>query len=161
MPRIRTALRQAICILALSAVLGFTINAVRQDGVPVLQARSVVEVSDANGTIALKDALVLSMSGRALFLDARSHWEYEQGHIRGALPAPPEDFEYSLEQYRDEIEAAENIITYCDGELCKLSHELAARLKDAGFESVYVLENGWTMWNNEGLPTESGQAPAE
>ncbi len=162
MLRFRTALRQAFIILTLSAVLGFTFNALRPNGLPVLQAQqSMVEVSEAEGTIALKDALVLSMSGRALFLDARSHWEYEQGHIQGALPAPPEDFEYTLELYRPKLEAAENIITYCDGELCELSHELAAKLRDAGLANVYVLKNGWTLWQNEGLPTQSGQAPSE
>lgn len=162
MHRLRTALRQTIFILVLSAAVAFTVNALRPGGLPVLQAKeSMVQVSDANGTIALKDALVLSMSGRALFLDARSDWEYENGHIQNALPIPPDEFDYALELYRPRLDKAQNLITYCDGELCELSNKLADKLRSAGFANVYVLKNGWTLWNNEGLPTEKGPAPAE
>jgi len=49
------------------------------------------------------------------------------------------------------------IITYCDGETCNLSHDLALFLKDMGFAHVNVLVNGWTLWIEKGLPTQEGE----
>jgi rhodanese-related sulfurtransferase len=48
------------------------------------------------------------------------------------------------------------IVTYCDGVKCELSHNLALFLRDAGFLNTRVLVNGWTLWQQAGLPTESG-----
>jgi 3-mercaptopyruvate sulfurtransferase SseA len=56
----------------------------------------------------------------------------------------------------DRLEAAETLITYCDGESCDLSHELALFLRELGFQDVRVLVNGWTVWREAGLPAEGG-----
>jgi len=48
------------------------------------------------------------------------------------------------------------IITYCDGETCNLSHNLALFLLDMGFSNVRVLINGWTVWLEGNLPVEKG-----
>lgn len=53
----------------------------------------------------------------------------------------------------DRLDVAETIVTYCDGVSCELSHELALFLKEMGFENVRVLVNGWTVWQQAGLPT--------
>jgi 3-mercaptopyruvate sulfurtransferase SseA len=55
----------------------------------------------------------------------------------------------------DRLEGSGTIITYCDGESCELSHELALFLKEMGFANVRVLVNGWTVWQQAGLPTEA------
>jgi rhodanese-related sulfurtransferase len=49
------------------------------------------------------------------------------------------------------------IISYCDGETCNLSHDLALFLKDAGFLNVRVLVNGWTVWRESHFPVESSE----
>jgi 3-mercaptopyruvate sulfurtransferase SseA len=49
------------------------------------------------------------------------------------------------------------LITYCDGESCDLSHELALFLKEMGFENVRVLVNGWSVWQQAGLPFQTGE----
>lgn len=53
------------------------------------------------------------------------------------------------------------IVTYCDGETCELSHDLALFLRDAGFTNTRVLANGWTVWQQIGLPIESGTPTAQ
>ena len=45
----------------------------------------------------------------------------------------------------------------CDGETCELSHDLALFLRDAGFVNTRVLVNGWTLWQQAGLPMEAGE----
>ena len=49
------------------------------------------------------------------------------------------------------------VITYCDGETCELSMELAVFLRNAGYKNVKVLSNGWTVWKQNGLPVETGE----
>ncbi|TVM19259.1 rhodanese [Oceanidesulfovibrio indonesiensis] len=153
----RTAV-QASCILVVSALLALGVNAIRPDGLPVLHAgqESAVTFDEASGEIALKDAALLFMTNRAVFLDARSQFEYEAGHIQNSLSVPVEDFAYLFEEIEPQLQGKEAIITYCDGERCPLSHELADLLEEKGFDNVYVLKNGWTLWKNEGLPIETG-----
>ena len=38
------------------------------------------------------------------------------------------------------------LVTYCDGEACELSRDLADQLKAHGLKDVLVLKNGWTLW---------------
>jgi 3-mercaptopyruvate sulfurtransferase SseA len=47
-------------------------------------------------------------------------------------------------------------VTYCDGETCSLSEDLAKELMAMGYKQVKVLLNGWTRWNEAGLPVEKG-----
>lgn len=154
---IRNSIVQAIGILTLSTVLGLGVNILRQDGIPLVHAeKCVVQLDAANGEIALKDAAMLFLSKRAVFLDARSRMEFESGHIQGALEVPVEDFDDIIEEIVSRLKEAEVIITYCDGEQCHLSHDLAQLVKEQGFSNVYVLKNGWTLWRNERLPVEQG-----
>ena len=46
------------------------------------------------------------------------------------------------------------IITYCEGETCELSKELANALIETGFTHVRVLINGWSVWNQHRFPVE-------
>ena len=48
------------------------------------------------------------------------------------------------------------IITYCDGDTCNLSKDLALFLENLGFSKVRILVNGWTVWHDAGLPVETG-----
>jgi 3-mercaptopyruvate sulfurtransferase SseA len=47
------------------------------------------------------------------------------------------------------------IVTYCDGEACGPSHELAVALLGKGYPDVHVLLNGWTVWRQAGPPTSN------
>lgn len=158
---VRKTMIQALCILTWSAVLSLEVNLWRPNGLPLVQAaQSSVKLDQADGEITLKDAAMLFVTKRAVFLDARSQYEFTQGHIQGSLSLPPSEFPVLIKSVKPRLEGKEAIITYCDGERCPLSHELAAQLRAAGFKNVWVLKNGWTLWNNEKLPVEKGQAKA-
>jgi 3-mercaptopyruvate sulfurtransferase SseA len=47
------------------------------------------------------------------------------------------------------------VITYCDGDSCNLSKDLALFMENLGFSKVLVLVNGWTLWQDAGLPIET------
>ena len=153
MQTVTKVLLQTVCIITVSAALALWSNALRSDGLPLLHAEeSAVDLNNGADTISVKDAAMLFLSGRAVFLDARSRFEYQDGHIQGALSVPVEEFGFLFDELKPKLQGKDALITYCDGERCPLSHELAASLREAGFDNVRVLINGWTLWNREGLP---------
>ncbi len=150
-------LGQSLGLLALSALCAFGVNAARPDGLPLAQAApSAVQLSPASGEIALKDAVLLFLSGRAVFLDARSDYEYQLGHIQGALSLPPREFASQFQDVKPLLAGKDAVITYCDGANCPLGDALAKHLRAAGVRNVYVLTNGWSLWTAEKLPVAKG-----
>jgi len=148
---------QSFGIIAVSAILALGANALRPGGpVPVQAAQSVVQLSKAGGDIGIKDAALLFVTGRAVFLDARTQFEYELGHIRGALLLSPREFASQFQDIKPKLAGKEAVITYCDGELCPLGDSLAEHLRAAGIKNVYVLKNGWSLWQAEKLPVDKG-----
>ncbi|MDR3639735.1 MAG: rhodanese-like domain-containing protein [Humidesulfovibrio sp.] len=150
---------QSFGILALSVTLALVANALRPGGpAPVLAAPSAVQLDRSGGEIGIKDAALLFATGRAVFLDARSQYEYSLSHIQGSISLPPIEFASRFQDIKPQLVGKEAVITYCDGELCPLSHNLAKQLRDAGIKNVYVLKNGWSLWQAEKLPIAKGSA---
>lgn len=110
------------------------------------------------GEISLQDAARLFASGQAVFVDARDAGLFAEGHIEGALSLSPYSFVQDFPALEDSLRG-KTVVTYCDGERCTLSAELAELLRAQGLENVYELHNGWTLWLEQGLPTATGQNP--
>ncbi|MBA3010081.1 MAG: rhodanese-like domain-containing protein [Proteobacteria bacterium] len=91
----------------------------------------------------------------AHFFDARDKKSFEMGHIKEATNIPFQDIDNYFMEVAENIAPETLIITYCDGQACNLSHELALFLNDMGFTNVRVLVNGWTQWQQANLPIES------
>ena len=87
-------------------------------------------------------------------MDARPQSQYLEGHIRGALNLPWQEVDQYFMELADRLSDSEMIITYCDGESCDLSHELALFLKEMDYDNVRLLVNGWTVWQQADLPKE-------
>ena len=102
--------------------------------------------------ISLEDAAALFAEGRALFVDARDAQSYADGHIQGAISLPLMTFPQGLDEIRHGLDGM-TLITYCDGERCTLSSDLAEALRVEGVENVRELRNGWSLWQEHGLPT--------
>lgn len=157
---LKQAAWQVPLLVITACLIGIAVNNLRPDGLEFVgdwseQAR----FADAAGeslVIGLDEAGRLFEHQATLFLDARPQSQYAEGHIQGALSLPWQEADRYFTELADRLEGASTIITYCDGEHCDLSHELAIFLKAMGFENVRVLVNGWTVWNQAGLPTEVG-----
>ena len=147
-------------LVVTACAIGLAVNNLRPDGLaPVGDWSRQAHVADASGenlAIRLDAAADLFKRQAALFLDARSQSNYAQGHIRGALSLPWQEADRHFMGMIDRLGDASMIIIYCDGERCDLSLELALYLKKMDFDNVRVLVNGWTLWQQAGLPTESG-----
>lgn len=160
---IRQALWQLPVLLMLAGLIALSVNHWRKAPLPLIGDWSVAaRLTDQDGeslAITLNDAKQLFEKNAAKFLDARPQSQYSDGHIAGALCLPWQDVTTAFTDIATQLDENDNIITYCDGESCELSHDLALFLKDMGFANVRVLINGWTVWQNAGLPTKkTGEA---
>ena len=107
--------------------------------------------------IPLEEAEKLFFTHTAVFVDARSVEDYDKGRIQGARSLPWHDVDLNFIRVTEDLDLTTPIITYCDGDTCELSHDLALFLRDAGFANTRVLINGWTIWQQAGLPVEAGE----
>ncbi len=151
---------QSIAVLFISAIVGLLINAVRSDGLPLIgdwsTASQLTLDTGENIEISVQDARRLCLEGKALVLDARSPEDYQTGHIDGAVNLPCVSFDEYFQNISETLPEDKTLITYCDGETCNLSKELATTLIDLGFKDVKVLVNGWSVWVQNKFPTKSG-----
>jgi rhodanese-related sulfurtransferase len=158
--QIRKAVWQAPALIVFAAVTAILTNAWRSDGISLVGDWSVkARLSDISGdslVIPLELAAEQFATGSTLFLDARPESQYLDGHIQSAINLPWQKVDQYFVEMAGRIDGSEMIITYCDGESCELSHELALFLKEMGYENVRVLVNGWTVWQHAGLPAEIG-----
>ena len=81
-----------------------------------------------------------------IWLDAREPDEFAQDHIPGAVAFDPVDFDRNLGAMLEVWEPGRRLVVYCGSESCSTSREIAARLRDAGFENVFYLRGGWDAW---------------
>jgi rhodanese-related sulfurtransferase len=150
------AFRQGLLILIISAVVAVTVNRFRTEGISIIGDWSLeARMTTADGRlmiISLEEARKFFEMRGATFIDARHEEQYLEGHIEGALSLPWDSFDDYFVEIVDQLDPARPIITYCDGETCDLSHELALFLKDIGFDDSRVLVNGWSRWLKAGLP---------
>ena len=102
----------------------------------------------------VKTAKKIYDSGNALFVDARSRNNFDDGHIAGAVSFPVGQFDNLIDAFLDQHPINQPIVTYCSGRTCEDSHNLARLLKDFGFSDVKVFIDGFPGWEAEGYPIE-------
>lgn len=154
------ALRQGSAIVLLGAGLGLLVNQWRPDGLPLiadwsLKVQLAAVGQDESLLVSLEEARALFATRAAVFIDARAAEFHALEHIAGALNLPWEDFEARFQQVMANVPPETLIITYCDGESCALSKDLALALQGKGYPHVRVLPNGLSLWKDAGLPLES------
>ena len=161
-------LRDAILIAAIAAALGLAVNGIRSfaalGGLPLdtpwpdnrqrVELEFPLSYEEGDSLLTLEDAYNLYLDGEAIFLDARDPFEYEEGHIKGAVNLPFDWMEEYWEDVRPLLNPDKEIIAYCGGIDCELSLFLARDLKYQGFEKSYIFFRGWQIWNEAGLPVE-------
>jgi rhodanese-related sulfurtransferase len=156
---------QVPALVILSALAALSVNAFRTDRLPLVSDFSVAaRMTTATGErmdISLEEAEKLFFTHSVVFIDARSIEDYANGHIQGARSLPWHDVELNFMAVTADLDLLTPIVTYCDGETCELSHDLALFLRDAGFMNTRVLVNGWTIWQQVGLPVAIGTSSAQ
>ena len=96
--------------------------------------------------------------GDAVFVDARSAFAYEAGHIPGALHLPSHVSAARLREMLASYPSDSRVIAYCSGSGCQSSSTLAKRLVEESVrDEVYVLTGGWPTWQAAGFPVAVGE----
>lgn len=160
----RQASLQALALTIVSLATALAVNAWRTDRLTLVGDWSAsTRITTATGErmdISLGEAQKLFSSNTGVFIDARPTEDYSRGHIQGARSLPWREVDLKFFDVTRDLDLETPIVTYCDGETCELSHDLALFLREAGFTNARVLVNGWTIWQKSGLPVASGEPGA-
>ena len=152
---------QAVAVIIAASAIGFFVNYFRDDGLNIkkdwsVKARMTTD-SGESLIIPLKQAEKIFAENKAVFIDAWSQEDYSRSHIKGALSLPMHEIDEKFMDISQKLPRDKLIVTYCDGETCSLSHDLAEFLLSAGFNRVKVLINGLTVWKKADMPLESNE----
>jgi rhodanese-related sulfurtransferase len=160
----RTAMRalwQGGVIVLVAIAVGLLVNQVRPARLALVADWSpktrLTTGAGISLEVPLEAAEALFFARMALFLDARSPELYAEGHIQGAVNLPWDAFEATFPQVMAGVPHDTTVVTYCDGETCGLSKDLAFALLQQGYFNVRVLVNGWTLWQQSNLPVENSE----
>jgi rhodanese-related sulfurtransferase len=162
-PRGLLALWQSGAILLLAVISGLLTNQWRPDRLPLMASYAPenpsVQTAENGLRISVEEAQGLFFARAALFVDTRPREFYELGHIQDARSLPLEDFDKRFKTVLGDVGPDIFIVTYCDGESCHSSKLVALELLEKGCMKVHVLENGWTLWQQQHLPVAVGPGP--
>lgn len=157
--------REVIILLGISIIAAFLVNYYSPKGIALMgqwkesqgiisaKAKDVIlftewEIED------IKIAKQIFDSGKAIFVDARSMLNFEEGHIKGAVSLPVGQFDLMIEEFKQKYARSQPIVTYCSGRTCDDSHHLAQLLFEHGFDNILVFIDGYPVWEAEGYPIE-------
>ncbi|MFN7135608.1 MAG: rhodanese-like domain-containing protein [Myxococcales bacterium] len=87
-----------------------------------------------------------------MFIDARDdfHWGSSERKLPGAVRVPVR----AAEDVLSRLEVKEPVVVYCSTAREDFSSRVAARLKDLGFDNVYLLKGGFEAWEDAEGPDE-------
>lgn len=88
-------------------------------------------------------------SGKMQLLDVRPKDEFQAGHLPKAISIPLEQLETMI----DKLPRDREIIAYCRGPHCVLSHKAVQRLRALGYH-VRRFDEGFPEWKAAGLPIQ-------
>jgi rhodanese-related sulfurtransferase len=113
-----------------------------------------------SGTLSRIDVTTLfplQQAGSVLVFDARPGFVAAFGKIPGAISWPRGDFDARLPQHEPAIRAAAKagkpVVFYCTDAACPDARAMAERLAARGHD-VSILDGGYAIWKEAGLPTE-------
>lgn len=105
---------------------------------------------DDTTAVGREELLRRATAGEVTVLDVRSRDEFAAGHIPGAVGIPLDE----LSQRLTELPRDAEIVAYCRGEYCVLSHDAVRLLTGQGFRARRLVD-GLLEWRVAGLPLEA------
>ena len=157
----RQAFREAGMLLFFATALGFLYTAATGKGLfadpasasSVEPAKTATPLTGDHAPvlISLDEARNLFESGEVLFIDSRHEFDFQLGHISGAVNIPLKE----IENKKDSLSSVPKdrlLIVYCDGAECNSSIELSSKLFQSGYSNVRIFFGGWREWEAARLP---------
>ncbi len=163
--KLRQTLKEIGFIVGLSLITAFITNYFSPSGIALVGQwdiqRGVISAQTQNNGIrsdleihSVKLAKQIFDEERAIFIDARSHQHFEDGHIPNAISLPIGKFDEMIESFLNNYPLSQPIITYCSGRTCEDSHRLSQFLLEFGYTNVKIFIDGFPGWLAEGYPVE-------
>ena len=156
MIRFKQALREAGILVLIAGALGLIYTSATEKGLFARSPKAVGSLrfdAPAPSMISREEARVLFDSSSAVFVDARHDFDYNLGHIKGAISVPLKDYDLK-KGVLNGIPKNRIIIAYCDGAECNSSIELSVKLMKDGYRNVKIFFGGWREWVDANLPIE-------
>jgi rhodanese-related sulfurtransferase len=153
----RAVLREAGVVLVASLLLGLSYNALSGKGIfgPDRERIPVPAPSASSASseiIPVEIAKSLFDTQTATFVDTRHAYDYNLGHIKGAINVPLTEADSAMAAFGKD--KSRTIVVYCDGAECNSSLEVGAKFVMAGHTDVRIFYAGWQSWNGLGYPTD-------
>ena len=154
----KNSLSQVSFFVIISVVAGIGSNWFRNDSISLVAKELKTATSTDLLTVGISPPVLKAISleqarefydGNVIFVDARDLEYYQEGHILGAWNS--DNFSELIFKLDSLQGKDENIVTYCDGDECGSSEDLAYDLQDAGFTKLFVFVGGWSEWNQAEL----------
>ena len=156
---------QSFILLGVSVTVAFIVNYFSPAGIAmvgqwdtttgVITAKAQNDV--VSGKLEIEDVILVKKifdNGNALFVDARTRDDYDDGHIPGAVSLPIGQFDEMIDPFLDQYDVEQPIVAYCSGRTCEDSHNLAQLLLDLGYSDVKVFIDGYPGWEAKGYPVK-------
>ena len=157
----KNSLFQISFFIIISVVVGIGSNWFRNDSISLLSEELKTATSTDILDVDIPNPVLMAISieqarefydGNVIFVDARDLEYYQEGHISGAWNS--DNFSELIFKLDSLQRKDESIVTYCDGDECGSSEDLAYDLQDAGFTKLFVFVGGWSEWNQAGYSIE-------
>ncbi len=121
---------------------------------PVARAQRAGAPPPPEVALMSRDDLLDAVSdGRVVVVDVRPAAEFASGHLPGAVSVPLD----VLVDRLDELPLDQEVVAYCRGRVCELSHDAAALLRDRGYRAVAAAD-GVLEWRADGVPLTTTDA---
>ena len=98
------------------------------------------------------ELLAASDAGQVVVLDVRPGDEYAAGHLPGAISIPLDELAARI----SEIPADVEVVAYCRGRYCVLSHRAVRLLTEQGYDARLAAD-GMLEWYGDGVPTATSR----
>ncbi len=166
-------LSRTAALLATGLALGFGVNTVRPNGVPIGPVASAAQCSVTAGTAAKPTALVpvvevlapalvapLCADATALVADARTEDRFSAGHISGAIHLPCGAAGDVASQALQQMAGKKTVVVYGDSteEAQKVAASVKQRLPNP-WVRVIAIAGGFSAWQAAGLACAAGPCP--
>lgn len=150
---VQASLLRAALIVVGAGLIALLVNGVSSKGLPLWGPLSTLHWSNVE-QIGLETAKELFEKKAAVFVDSRDKEEFARGHIKGAFSLPTAQFDHHAPLFMDLVPRTTPVVTYCSGQGCDTSTELAELLIGSGYKNVKVFYGGWQHWREAGYPVE-------
>ncbi len=81
----------------------------------------------------------------AVVIDARSTYEFEDGHVAHAVNLPAGEFAAHIDEVEQMIGRDQLIIIYCSSASCEAGDMVYELLADRGFSNMRIYRPGWRV----------------